>query len=684
MLASAGVGGRGLLALGAILVAIVALSYPIRNVRRVADPARATFGWAGAPAVLASLPLTLLGLAAVRAAVFELVYAQHLEYLGLIAIGLLLQALGWAVYFLAFRRAPTEDQTAEEAPSIVPLYAAGVVVAFIAVGVWLDPWLAGNVLGTIGALGAFLLGIALVGYAALTLERRWLSPPVFLVVGIKRFPVLLIVLAWAIAAAALDPGGFHDVRTIDRPRGAAPVTLDAAWRRWVARQPRRDAVPLVLVAAEGGGIRAAYWTARALDCAIDADYDSCGFVPEGDPGDPGSVFAASGVSGGSLGLVAYDASVRGREQGNWADVRLGDDFVAATGAWMLFADLPNALVKLDFEPDRAGVLERAWQRAWGTPSPLASGLFETYRSDNRSPLLLLNGTSVQDGCRVNTSVLDVDVEEAETGKALRARDCLSMDAFAAASTPNADGFALAATHDIADLLCEDRDLRLSTAALLSARFPWVSPAGRVVRCGTEFATYVVDGGYFDTSAASPLQELWSRLEPLVARQNAAAGRTVRRARAAAARQPLQGAAELGCNRAAVGIRRAAADRARCPRRTRERRTPGGRTPLLDGDRRRRLGERRRGAARPLRAPLPARTSRHLGAARLDALAGLDGRPDEPAPRARERERARQDPTLVRVGSHLRARLSRLCDRLFASVRLRCLDAEERGTDRACR
>ena len=131
------------------------------------------------------------------------------------------------------------------------------------------------------------------------------------------------------------------------------MTLDAAWRRWVDVSRSVSAVPLVLVAAEGGGIRAAYWTARALDCAIDADYDSCGFVPEGDPGDPGSIFAASGVSGGSLGLVAYDASVRGREQGNWADVRLGDDFVAATGAWMLFADLPNALIKLDFEPDRA-------------------------------------------------------------------------------------------------------------------------------------------------------------------------------------------------------------------------------------------------------------------------------------------------------------------------------------------
>ena len=83
---------------------------------------------------------------------------------------------------------------------------------------------------------------------------------------------------------------------------------------------------------------------------------------------------------------------------------------------------------------------------------------------------------------------------------------------------------------------------------------------------------------------------------------------------------------------------------------RERRTPGGRTPLLDGDRGRRLGKRRRCAARPLRAPLPARTSGHIGTPRLDALAGLDGRPDEPAPRARERERDWQDPTLVRIRS----------------------------------
>jgi len=94
-----------------------------------------------------------------------------------------------------------------------------------------------------------------------------------------------------------------------------------------------------------------------------------------------------------------------------------------------------------------------------------------------------------------------------------------MAAFASEASADPASSSLAATHDLYDQLCNDQDIRLSTAALLSARFPYVSPAGRVPRCGTKFATYVVDGGYFDTSAASPIQELWARLEPLIASHN---------------------------------------------------------------------------------------------------------------------------------------------------------------------
>jgi hypothetical protein len=48
----------------------------------------------------------------------------------------------------------------------------------------------------------------------------------------------------------------------------------------------------------------------------------------------------------------------------------------------------------------------------------------------------------------------------------------------------------------------------------------VSPSGRIHRCGQpSHAVATVDGGYYDNSGASPLVELWNRLEPAVAKLN---------------------------------------------------------------------------------------------------------------------------------------------------------------------
>lgn len=512
------IGGKGVLSLGLVLAFIGVMSYPLRKVR-VPPPRAASAGSVVLPAVLAALPLVLLGLASIRAAIFELVYAGNLEYLLLVLLGLALQLIGWSVYLAVCKGAPTEKKTPWLAAASWPLPVAATMAGAIAIATWLNPWFVGEILGTVGVFSAFLIAVVLLGYLARRFEHDWLAPPFFLVFGFRRFPVFVVVIAWAIVAAMFDPGGYHNVRTIERTSGR-PVALADAWSRWLGQQNAgADAVPLLLVAAEGGGIRAAYWTARALDCAIDADLSSCGYEPEGSSGTSGTIFAASGISGGSLGLVAYAGAVQRSEGGNWPDRRLGDDFIAAAGAWMLFADVPNGLFKFNFRPDRAGVLERAWQRAWGDGSPLSDGLLQTYSEDPRTPLLLLSGTSVQDGCRVNNSVLNADVEEPETEQALRARDCLSMTAFESDSKADPASSSLAATHDLFDQLCKDQDVRLSTAALLSARFPYVSPAGRVPRCQTDFATYVVDGGYFDTSAASPIQELWARLEPLIESHN---------------------------------------------------------------------------------------------------------------------------------------------------------------------
>jgi hypothetical protein len=86
------------------------------------------------------------------------------------------------------------------------------------------------------------------------------------------------------------------------------------------------------------------------------------------------------------------------------------------------------------------------------------------------------------------------------------------------TTPIAGSAALAATKDLSDYLCPDQDVKVSTAALMSARFPVINPSARIggslVDCTDETVeAYVVDGGYNEGSGAGTITELWQRLEP---------------------------------------------------------------------------------------------------------------------------------------------------------------------------
>ena len=64
---------------------------------------------------------------------------------------------------------------------------------------------------------------------------------------------------------------------------------------------------------------------------------------------------------------------------------------------------------------------------------------------------------------------------------------------------------------------------------MSARFPYVLSSGRLTKCHDTSglsAINLVDGGYFDTSAASPIVELSDRLRPLVDDHNRTSGTCV--------------------------------------------------------------------------------------------------------------------------------------------------------------
>jgi hypothetical protein len=553
---------RALAVPGGLLLVIAALSFPIVGAYSVLPAPgdqerrdRVHLGrlWARG---LAAGTLLLAALVALRAAAFEALGRDEIlrsrdawEFPLLFAV----VCLAGAVCFLVLRLRPRPRLR-------IGLAAAGAIVLLGgAIALFTSPLAIGTAVGSYAVIG-WAFAALLVVLAAATLLGLWSGerfrlPAALAVLGLKRFPTVAFVVAWFVLASVVDKGGYHDVR-LGAERDAENVTLTDAWNRWVERnvtaapaEGDRPAVPLILVATAGGGIRAAAWTSLALDCIFrrlpneEGEGAHCPSEPAPAPAtapEADLFFAAGGTSGGSVGLVQYDAALRaeaadGAVEAKWVEDRLGADFVAPNLAGLLFRDLPRAFLGFD-APDRAELLERAWEDRW-EGGELAQGLRETWvaepEADERlRPLLLLNGTSAEDGCRFMTSVMRPSIHARD----LAANDdCLRLKAYGpGAGAPVADTF-LPATTDLADFLCDEEDVRLSTAALLSARFAFVSPSGRLTAsecsepgeepkryapAGKDAATFVIDGGYFDNSGARVLVDMWRNLEPRVAAINA--------------------------------------------------------------------------------------------------------------------------------------------------------------------
>jgi len=107
------------------------------------------------------------------------------------------------------------------------------------------------------------------------------------------------------------------------------------------------------------------------------------------------------------------------------------------------------------------------------------------------PALFLNGTSVEKGNRIITSNLYLTN--------------LFIDAQDAAKKLSAPG------SKRTDAACH---IPLSTAAHMSARFTYVSPAGRFPD-----GSHIVDGGYFENSAATTAYEVATRIKQRCALPN---------------------------------------------------------------------------------------------------------------------------------------------------------------------
>jgi hypothetical protein len=283
---------------------------------------------------------------------------------------------------------------------------------------------------------------------------------------------------------------------------------------------------MVLVSSSGGGARASVWTSYVLDCLFEREPGgdvSCGGYRAPPGSRSGTIALMSGVSGGGLGLAGYSSYLTDPSNltaTDWVKEKMGTDSLSPAMAWLMYVDLPRALIGFGSGiPDRAAVTEWAWEAPWGDGGALGRGVFDLWRHEPELPPVVFNGTSVGDSCRFNSSVFETNAQPPGSS-------CMDLSVYETGASA-ADGRVLAATEDLADYLCASQDIRLSTASHLAARFPIIAPSGRVgadlIDCGSDGrVAYVVDGGYLEGSASSTVVEIWSTLEERVARHNAAA------------------------------------------------------------------------------------------------------------------------------------------------------------------
>jgi hypothetical protein len=231
---------------------------------------------------------------------------------------------------------------------------------------------------------------------------------------------------------------------------------------------------VIVVAASGGGIKAAAWTTRVLTGLEESNPHAFG----------DSVRLVSAVSGGSVGAMYFVSEYDEDGKGLPSDKTTLEKAIAQSEASSL-DDIAWGLVYPDFfriflpvfkHLDRGRALEAALTRElptlkhhlWSPLSDWREGVLE-----GRRPAVVFNATITESGERILLGTTDL---------------------------PHADGRTSLRDNEFPRFA--DLDISLVTAARLSASFPYVSPAARPDISGPQI--HVVDGGYTDNYGMATL------------------------------------------------------------------------------------------------------------------------------------------------------------------------------------
>lgn len=481
--------------------------------------------------VLALLPIVIGSLALVRSYTAVLVLApltggSTAWAWGAMAVGVLGVSVGWLVGSRLVDRLAALPWLGDRL-TIGAARTFGKGLCWAGFAFWLAVllllFLAPLLVARTGVIAALLLS-----FAAVALLVGWLvviaqdggAPEVFWRLGFRAPPIaLLLIAAMALATQAGADSAVHGTRNLLAGSTARPMFAEAfaAWAAGPGCRVERDGVtlrPMVLVAAEGGGIRAAYWTTSALDR----------FVQEASCASASTLFAG-GASGGSVGLTVARFAPPGESAGQVE--RIADPTALAVGAigWIvrdtLFgaagvpapawgdADVSEKLAETGSErwADRAGLMEAVWQtRAGGLDVDF---LGEGGGAPRPTGALVLNSTSVATGCRYLVSQVAFPDQPSGTDcAALDQPAAGSVDLFGAYAGPAAPG-----DHCVGPVVS-------ATAAMFSSRFAYFTPSGVVGPCPPASPLQqLVDGGYVENTGLGTITDLSRYWLPLVREAN---------------------------------------------------------------------------------------------------------------------------------------------------------------------
>lgn len=336
---------------------------------------------------------------------------------------------------------------------------------------------------TLGIYGRLVLGkakmvAALIGPLMVLLVLGWTGSGIQFFLGKYHVPLLLVVALCGWINGFL-PWADHTYKLL--PRNGTP----AAPPYTVLNAGGRDCA--ILVAAAGGGIQAAAWTAKVLEGLHSG--------PVGKQFDR-ALCLISSISGGSMGTACYV---------NWLNPAIqaagaATPFVAASDdsldevAWgMAWPDLLRVLLPIPIRMDRALAMEKAWIGNCGSATLNAAlSDWNAQTAAGGLPAVVMNSTMVEVGGPLLLGTSDVNGAPDKPGKRKRASSCWW------------DGDQLHVYTDPKTHVEEKLDVPAVRAARLSATFPIVTSAARPVR--TDHEPHMMDGGFYDNYGMATLTE----------------------------------------------------------------------------------------------------------------------------------------------------------------------------------